>query len=502
MMSSHSHLHGETCQMDTVHDHDCHESGGHHHTVSVKDTSGSRLLITLVLNLMIPTAQVLGGLYAGSMALISDAAHNFSDFTAILIAYFAYRIGKKGATLSHSFGYRRAEILAAMMNVALLSAASVFIIYEAVERFLHPQPVMGSLVILMAGIGVAGNGLSAWLLHPDAARSLNARGAFLHMVGDMLTSVAVLISGVILMYKPWFWLDPLFSLVIVVLILKNCWGILSEAVIVLMNATPKKIDLLRVQETIETVPDVAGSHYLHAWDTGSGIAFSAHIVVQDQLLSQTEKLSRIIREKLNHLFGIDHAVLQFETGNCGSGGVLCEMSCNGGGICGDVSITSRHNGKSQTIKENRMKWILTVLRIGLGLIFIYASIDKILHPNAFAEAVYNYQILPDQLINLTAIILPVLECLAGICLITGVWIEGSVTLINGMLIIFIAALGFNLSRGMNIQCGCFHAKAGEADQWEMIWTIVRDVGMLAAGIIIFIARKYRAGHKPLVRKNG
>lgn len=135
------------------------------------------------------------------------------------------------------------------------------------------------------------------------------------------------------------------------------------------------------------------------------------------------------------------------------------------------------------------KWVIMLMRISLGIVFVYASIDKILHPKGFAETVYNYQILPDIFINLTAVILPVLEFLVGICLIAGLWIEGSVTLINLMLVVFIAALSFNLARGMNIQCGCFHAEAGDADKWEMIWTIVRDVVMLIAGGVIFIARK-------------
>ena len=147
---------------------------------------------TLALNLIIPTAQIIGGLLAGSVALISDAVHNFSDFTALLISYIAFRIGRRGATAFNTFGYRRAEIMAALINVLLLAGASGIILYHAVERFFNPQAVNGLVVIILAGVGVVGNGLSAWLLHRDAAHSLNVRGAFLHMVGDLLTSVAVL----------------------------------------------------------------------------------------------------------------------------------------------------------------------------------------------------------------------------------------------------------------------------------------------------------------------
>ncbi|MEZ4525434.1 MAG: cation diffusion facilitator family transporter [Desulfobacterales bacterium] len=486
---AHAHLHSHECR-----------GHNHNHTASVADTGGSRLLITLLLNFVIPSAQIIGGLYAHSVALISDAVHNFSDFTAILIAYFAFRIGQKGVSLSHSFGYRRAEVLAALFNVMILTAVSLFIIREAAERFLHPQPVMGELVMWIAAIGVAGNGLSAWLLHKDAEHSLNVRGAFLHMMGDLFTSVAVLVSGLILMFRPWYWLDPLFSLLIVVFILKNCWTVLKEAVTVLMNATPVHIDLMDVQKKIEEVPEVCGAHYLHAWHAGTGIAFSAHVVVADQMLSGTEKLAQTIREKLSHVFGIDHAVLQFETADCGKGGVLCEMSCNGSPA--DQTETSgnrHHHGESAHRKEKMKKQFTAVLRIVLGLTFIYASLHKIMEPKAFAEAVYNYQILPDQLINLTAIALPVIEVLAGLCLVFNFWTPGAMSVINGMLIVFIAATAFNISRGLNIHCGCFESPGTEAaDKWDMISTIVLDSVMLAAGVSVFLMQKnqgHREAHK-------
>jgi len=192
------------------HHHNGCEDHSHHH-VNVDERTGQHLLIALAFNFVIPVAQIAGGIFAHSIALISDAIHNFSDFTALLIAYIAYRIGKRGASVSNTFGYRRAEILAALINVAILVGASGVILYEAVIRLRHPEPVAGFVVIAVAGIGVIGNGLSAWLLHKDSKNSLNARGAFLHMLGDMLTSVAVMINGVILLFEPLYWLDPLLS---------------------------------------------------------------------------------------------------------------------------------------------------------------------------------------------------------------------------------------------------------------------------------------------------
>jgi len=304
---------------------------GFPHHVDLEDTSGSRLLMTLILNLIIPVAQVIGGIYARSTALISDATHNFSDFVAVLIAYFAYRIGKRGASVRNTFGYRRAEIMAALLNVAILMGAVVFIVYEAFHRLLHPEAVLGQVVIVMAGVGILGNGFSAWLLHRDSKHSLNVRGAFLHMVGDLFTSAAVLVNGVILIFKPWYWLDPLLSILIVLFILKNCWSLLKEASVILMNATPRGLDVKEIKDFLEQVPGVCGVHYLHAWNvSSSSIAFSCHVEVSDQLVSQTETLAEKIRQELFRHFGIDHPILQFETAQCGNGSMLCEISCGGG----------------------------------------------------------------------------------------------------------------------------------------------------------------------------
>jgi len=308
-----------------------HETNTHscsHHHGDVKDTMGSRLLITLALNFIIPVVQIIGGFYAHSMALISDATHNFSDFTAILISYVAFRIGKKGASIPNTFGYRRAEIMAALINVVILTGASAFIIYGAVHRLHHPETVSGLIVVYVAGIGILGNGFSAWLLHRDSKHSLNVRSAFLHMIGDFLFSIAVLLNGLVLIYKPWYWLDPVLSLLIVLFILKNCWSILKESTAVLMNATPKNLNLQNIQNYLTDIPEVSSVHYLHAWNvSASSVAFSCHVVVPDQTLSRTEKLAKKIRYGLMHLFNIDHPILQFETAECGNGSLLCELSC-------------------------------------------------------------------------------------------------------------------------------------------------------------------------------
>lgn len=304
---------------------------GHHHAPDMDRQTGTRLLLTLGLNLIIPVAQIIGGIMANSMALISDATHNFSDFAAILIAYLAYRIARRGASVRNTFGYRRAEVLAALINVGLLVGAAVVIVVEAVERVRNPAAVAGGIVMGLAAVGILGNGLSAWLLHRDAKESLNVRGAFWHMMGDMLTSVAVLVSGAIMYVRPWYWLDPVLSFAIVVFILKNCWGIAREAGLILMNSTPRHLDLEKIRRRLQELPEVCGVHYLHAWNvSSSSVAFSCHVVVPDQAVSRTEPLAEKIRIDLLESFGIDHPVLQFETAACGEGDLLCQLSCGNG----------------------------------------------------------------------------------------------------------------------------------------------------------------------------
>lgn len=469
--------------------------GGHHH-VNVKDSSGTRLLVTLGLNLLIPVVQVVGGVQAHSMALISDAAHNFSDFTAVLIAYVANRIGRKGASVGNTFGYRRVEILAASMNVALLMGAAVFIVYEAMHRLHHPEAVSGPLVVLIGGVGVLGNGLSALLLHRDAGHNLNVRGAFLHMLGDLLTSVVVVLSGIILMFKPWTWLDPVLSVGIALFILKNCWAILKEATSILMNATPNGLDISRVKAFLEQIPGVNGVHYLHAWNVcASSVAFSCHVVVPDQRLSRLDALSEKIRSQLLRHFGIDHPVLQFETAPCGAGSMLCEVSCGTAtnGAQGSPTPTEK-SPKGSLFKKPLNFWV----RLILGVIFIIASADKIIHPAAFAQAIYNYQILPDYLINIVSIILPWLEILLGVFLLFGLWLPGTVTLTNALLLAFLSALVFNVARGLDVHCGCFSTSATGAP--ATAWYLVRDTAFLLMGGYLFYRNVIGAGHHSAARR--
>lgn len=295
-----------------------------------KDSQGRTLLFTIVLNLIIPVCQIVGGLAAGSMAVVSDAVHNFSDCAGLLLAFGAYKLGKKGPSTVYSFGLGRAEVLAALINTAILVGACLFLLAEAFARLKNPQPVSGLLVVILAGVGLAGNGLSVVLLKKDAADNLNIRGAFLHMLGDLLTSAAVLVNGAVLMLWPVYWLDPLLTVVIVAFIVKSGWGVAREALRIVMEGVPEGMDLVEIQRAMEEVEGVDGVHHLHAWTVGSqGASFSCHVMVSDRPLSETVPLSEALKEMLHERFGIDHAALEFETAQCEKAGLLCPRRSSG-----------------------------------------------------------------------------------------------------------------------------------------------------------------------------
>jgi cobalt-zinc-cadmium efflux system protein len=296
----------------------------HHHD---EETSwGKRLFITMVMNLVIPVIQIVAGIMAGSMALISDALHNLSDFASLLISYLALKIGKRGPTLSQTFGYQRVEIMAAVFNVALLFGAALYIAVESWIRLKNPTAIQGILVIWAALLGFIANGISTWMLQAGAKENLNMRGAFLHMLTDALTSLGVALLGLIWLFRPWYWLDPIVSWIIVVLILYNGWGILKEALRILMNATPPGIDLKAIQQEVETLEGIEGLHHLHVWNPSSGtIALAAHVIVPDQMLCRVDELAKEVRELFLSKFNIDHPILQFETKAYGTKDLLCTL---------------------------------------------------------------------------------------------------------------------------------------------------------------------------------
>lgn len=298
----------------------------HHHEASW----GKRLLASMVMNLIIPAVQIYGGILSGSMALISDALHNLSDFVSLVVNYAALVIGKRGPTLKHTFGFKRVEIFATLLSVALLYGAAFYIAVEAWHRLRDPQPITGQLVIGIALIGLAGNMFSALLLHAGSKVNLNMKSAFLHMLTDAATSLGVVLLGIVWLYKPWYWLDPVFSWVIVAMILYGGWGLLRDSVLILMNATPPGIDLEEIQKALEGIDGITDIHDLHVWNPASeSIALAVHITVPDQMLGRVDELAAKVRVILSDQFHIDHPTLQFESNRCSNGQLLCTLPGDG-----------------------------------------------------------------------------------------------------------------------------------------------------------------------------
>ncbi|MEE9936846.1 MAG: cation diffusion facilitator family transporter [Deltaproteobacteria bacterium] len=290
-----------------------------------EDAWSKSLLISMALNLIIPAAQIWGGIVSGSMALISDALHNLSDFLALVINYAALIIGRRRPTLRHTFGFKRVEIFATLLSVALLYGAAFYIAIEAWDRWITPRPITGKLVIWIALLGLVGNILSAVLLHAGSKVNLNMKSAFLHMIADAATSLGVVVLGVVWMFWPWYWLDPLFSWLVVVLILASGWSLLKDSFLILMNATPPGIDPAEIKEALEAIDGVTQIHDLHVWNPSNGsIALAVHITVPDQMLSRVDGLAGKVRAVLARRFHIDHPTLQFESITCNGGELLCQ----------------------------------------------------------------------------------------------------------------------------------------------------------------------------------
>lgn len=283
----------------------------HHHSM----LSGKNLLLSIVLNIIITVAQTIGGFMSGSLALISDAVHNFSDVISLIISYIANLLSQnKKQTKQYTFGYKRAEIIAAFINSASLIVIAIILGKEAIERFNNPQQIETNLVIWLAILGIAVNGFSVLLLKKDAQHNLNMRSAYLHLLTDMLTSVAVLIGGLLMKYYQIYWIDALLTLTISLYLINMSWRILIDSTKILMLFAPEHINIDEVVNEVSKVEEIKNIHHVHIWQLNDrDCHFEAHIQFEDDItLSQfdliCEKVEKILLEK----FQINHSNLQPE----------------------------------------------------------------------------------------------------------------------------------------------------------------------------------------------
>jgi len=282
------------------------------------DVKGRKLIFSIFLNLSISLVEIIGGIVSGSIALFSDAIHNLTDTTALFIAYIANRVGKRKTNLRKTYGYKRIEIIAALFNSSVLIGICLFLIFEAIRRFLHPKEIESGIMIVVAIFGLLANLFSVMILHKEKNSNINIKAAYLHLLGDTLSSVAVVVGGVIIFYLKCYWLDAVLTLLISLYIIKETFGILKQSYKILMQEVPKDVHLEKIKDRLEKLEGLDNIHHLHAWTLNdSSLHFECHIdLAQDTLVSQTKLLHETINQIMRVEFGFSHITLQFEYASC------------------------------------------------------------------------------------------------------------------------------------------------------------------------------------------
>jgi cobalt-zinc-cadmium efflux system protein len=304
---SHSHSHNHT-----NHDHG--------------DLQGRNLLISIFLNILITAAQVVGGIISGSLALLSDALHNFSDVISLVVSYVANKLAKKKASLQKTFGYKRAEILAAFINASTLIIIAILLIIEAIKRFQNPKEIESELVIWLSIIAILANGFSVLLLKKDSEANMNLKSAYLHLLTDMMASVAVLVGGLLMKFYNVFWVDSVLTFLIAIYLIWMGYDLLKSSTKVLMLFTPEDIPIDKIVNEINSLKGIKNTHHIHVWQLNEEeIHFEAHIDFEKNIqLSEFDDKLHEIEEILFHKFEINHVNIQPEFGKCDDKDVIVQ----------------------------------------------------------------------------------------------------------------------------------------------------------------------------------
>ena len=282
---------------------------GHHHTPE----SDRGLLGAVFINILLTLAQVIGGIISGSLSLIADALHNLSDAASLGIALFARTISRKPADKAKSFGYQRAEVIAALINLTLLITVSLYLIYEAVWRILEPQIVTGLIVVVVAGVAFVVDMVTALITFNMSKNSLNMKAAFLHNLADALTSIGVIIAGALILLYQWYWVDTLLTFLIAGFVFWQGIIMLPKTIHLLMEGTPENLSSEEIKASMEEAKDVEEVHHIHIWNLDEHrIALEAHVVVATNELQEVEVIKRKLKEILKDRFKITHSTLEFE----------------------------------------------------------------------------------------------------------------------------------------------------------------------------------------------
>ena len=256
----------------------------HNHTHHTHNVSGKNIGITILLNVVITVAQAIGGTISGSVALLTDALHNLSDVISLLLSYFTNRLAKRKSTTKQTFGFKRAEILSAFINSVTLIAIAIFLIVEAIERFFNPQPIKADLVIYFALGSIVINFISVLLLHNDAKDNMNMKSAYLHLLTDVMTSIAVMIGGILMKYFDIYRVDSVLSVLIAVYLIFSSYKLLWASIKILMQFTPNEVDIPKITTAIAHIESVKNIHHVHIWQLNDkDLFFEAHIDLQKDI---------------------------------------------------------------------------------------------------------------------------------------------------------------------------------------------------------------------------
>lgn len=286
----------------------------HHHEA---ETMGSRLIITFGLNSLIAVVEIIGGFISGSLSLISDALHNFSDAVAVVISYIAIKLNERPRNERYTFGYKRAQIFAALINSSVLILISLYLLVEAYKRFVNPEPISGDVMLIVASIGLIANVTGTLLLRAGAKDNMNIRASYLHLLSDSLSSVGVIIGGTFIYFLNTYWIDPLITVLISLYILKESYAIVKEAAKISLMASPPNISIMEIKKRLEKLDGVLNIHHIHLWQLDEKhIHFEAHAEVPDLPVSETDKILKQIQKILKNEFEIEHVTVQFESTVC------------------------------------------------------------------------------------------------------------------------------------------------------------------------------------------
>lgn len=294
--------------MAHLHDH------GHHHD---ENQTEGRLWISIILNLTITLAEFIGGIISGSLSLLSDALHNLNDTASLGISLAARKISKREANLEKTFGYQRAEIIGAFINLITLVIIALFLIKEGIERFYNPQPIDGMVMFIVAIVGLLGNVITAILLARSSEENINLRSAYIHIMSDAFSSVGVIVVGILIIYYQLYIIDTILTFLIAGYILWHSYYMLRQTISILMESTPSNIEIPEIRGAMTKVSGVLDIHHLHVWRLDEhNILLESHVVIDEDDMNQMESIKSALKELLRSSFNIHHSTLEFEFEPC------------------------------------------------------------------------------------------------------------------------------------------------------------------------------------------